>query len=333
MQPDASPQVDDGATGAPRPEPRPEPSPYVVLERAEWAHLRADTPLTLSEADLVELHGINESVSLDEVVEIYLPMSRLLSLYVAATQDLYRATATFLGSRSAKVPYVVGIAGSVAVGKSTTARILRALLSRWPNHPKVDLVTTDGFLYPNQVLEERDLMKRKGFPESFDVRALLQFVLRVKSGERRVTHPVYSHHTYDIVPGEIRTVDQPDILLIEGLNVLQVSSRDPGRRSSRFLSDLFDFKVYVDAEVATIEQWYIDRFLTFRKTAFRDPESYFHRYASLSRDQAMATAHGIWKEINELNLLENIEPTRERADLILEKGPDHSVERVRLRKL
>jgi type I pantothenate kinase len=231
------------------------------------------------------------------------------------------------------VPYVIGLAGSVAVGKSTTARILQALLSRWPNHPKVDLVTTDGFLHPNRLLEERNLMSRKGFPESFDVRSLFNFVLRVKSGEPRVAHPVYSHLTYDIVAGEERIVDQPDILIVEGLNVLQTNSRDPGLKSSRFLSDLFDFKIYVDADADVIERWYIDRFLTFRGTAFSDPDSYFHRYSGLSRDSAIATARRIWKEINEVNLIENIEPTRERADLILEKASNHSVVRVRLRKL
>lgn len=318
---------------SPQDVPAEQPTPYLTFSHEEWGKLRADTPLTLSEQDLDQLRGINESVSIDEVVEIYLPMSRLLSLYVAATQDLYRATATFLGSRSAKVPYVIGLAGSVAVGKSTTARILQALLARWPNHPKVDLVTTDGFLQPNAVLEQRDLMSRKGFPESFDVRELFNFVLRVKSGEARVPHPVYSHLTYDIVPGEERIIDQPDILIVEGLNVLQTSSRDPGMRSTRFLSDLFDFKIYVDAAINVIEQWYVERFLTFRDTAFRDPNAYFHRYASLSRDRAIETARGIWREINQVNLEENIEPTRERADLILEKAKDHSVHQVRLRKL
>ena len=313
-------------------------SPYVAFDTEEWGRLRADTPLPLTEEELTELRGINEEVSLEEVRNVYLPLSRLLNLYVGASQGLYAATAEFLGSKEPKVPYVIGVAGSVAVGKSTSSRILQALLRRWPNHPKVDLVTTDGFLLPNAVLEERDLMERKGFPESYDVRALLRFVLRVKSGERKVAHPLYSHNTYDILEGEERIVDQPDILIVEGLNVLQTAgtvsdSVAEAPRSLRFLSDLFDFSVYVDADPDVIEQWYVDRFLTLRRTAFRDPSAYFHRYSQLSRDEAIATARGIWNRINKPNLMVNIEPTRDRATLILEKAADHAVRRIRLRKL
>jgi len=312
---------------------RTSPTLYLDFTHEAWGRLRADTPLTLSEADLTQLRGLNERVSLAEVVEIYLPLSRLLNLYVAATQELYRATATFLGSDVAKVPYVIGMAGSVAVGKSTTARILQALLCRWSHHPKVDLVTTDGFLYPNWVLEERGLMRRKGFPESYDLRALIQFVSAVKSGLPRVKAPVYSHLRYDIVPDQFQVVDQPDIMIIEGLNVLQTWDGEPEHTSRVFVSDFFDCTLYVDAQVQDIRAWYIERFLTLRDTAFRQPASYFHRYASLSDQAAGERASAIWKEINEVNLLDNILPTRERADLILEKGPDHAVQRVKLRKL
>jgi len=310
------------------------PSPYISFSHEQWGQRRAGTPLTLTERDLDQLRGLNEQVSMDEVVEIYLPLSRLLNLYVAATQDLYRATATFLGYSAGKVPYVIGMAGSVAVGKSTTARILRALLARWPNHPTVDLVTTDGFLYPNAVLEERTLMHRKGFPESYDLRRLIQFVSDVKAGVPRVQAPVYSHLTYDIVPGAVQVVDQPDIVIIEGLNVLQTPDTAPGSRQPHvFVSDFFDFTIYVDAQIEHVRQWYIDRFLALRFTSFRDPSSYFHRYAGLTDEEAVARSSQIWKEINEVNLLENIQPTRERAHLILDKASDHSVQAVRLRKI
>ncbi len=305
------------------------PSPWIELARHEWAALRSATPLSLDERDLTRLRGINDRLSLDEVVEVYLPLSRLLNLYVAATQELYRATDTFLGSLTAKVPFVIGVAGSVAVGKSTTSRILEALLSRWPDHPEVALLTTDGFLLPNDELERRGLLERKGFPESYDAAALVRFVSAVKSGQPEVAAPVYSHLRYDIVPDERIVISQPDVLIVEGLNVLQTGSD----ADTVFVSDFFDFSIYVDAEERDVMGWYIERFRTLRETAFRDPRSYFHRYASLSDDEADATARDIWERINGRNLVENVLPTRSRADLILRKAGDHAVERVFLRKL
>jgi type I pantothenate kinase len=306
---------------------------YLDFDRPSWARLRAATPLTLDESDLLDLQGLNESVSLDEVGAVYLPLSRLLNLHIAATQTLHKARDTFLGALPAPTPYVIGIAGSVAVGKSTFARVLRALLARWPAHPRVDLVTTDGFLLPNGVLEERGLMHRKGFPESYDVRRLVQFMTDIKAADGAVHAPVYSHQTYDIVPGQFQVVDRPDIVIVEGLNVLQTGDGQPGRPARVFVSDFFDFSIYIDADEADIEAWYISRFLRLRETIFRDPASYFHRFAALSDDEAVTTAREIWRAINGVNLRENIMPTRGRARLILEKGADHAVKRVRLRRV
>jgi type I pantothenate kinase len=308
-------------------------SRYLGFTRAEWAALRADTPLTLTEDDLTHLRGLNEQVSLDEVVDIYLPLSRLLDLYVEASHVLHRATATFLGTTVAKVPYLIGLAGSVAVGKSTTARILRALLARWPMRARVELVTTDGFLYPTRILQERGIMHRKGFPESYDRRTLIQFLSDVKAGGAGVAAPIYSHLTYDVVPDRFQIVDQPDVLIVEGLNILQTDDRSPEHRERAFASDFFDFTIYVDAELDDVRRWYVERFFALRKTAFADPSSFFHRYADLTDDEAETTASRIWRDINEPNLLENILPTRDRAHLILKKAADHSVQQVQLRKV
>ena len=323
-------------------------SRYLDFDRASWARLRAATPLTLSEDDLVELQGLNERVSIDEVETIYLPLSRLLNLHIAATQTLHKSTDTFLGALPQPLPYVIGVAGSVAVGKSTFARILRALLARWPAHPHVDLVTTDGFLLPNDVLEARGLLDRKGFPESYDVRRLVEFMADVKAAQGAVHAPVYSHQAYDIVAGQFQVVDRPDIVIVEGLNVLQAGDgrpegrvdgrpdRSPARDSPRarvFVSDFFDFSIYLDAAEPDIERWYVERFLTLRETVFRDPRSYFHRYSALGDAEAIETARDIWRRINGVNLQENITPTRDRARLVLEKGADHAVRRVRLRRI
>lgn len=308
-------------------------SPHRVFSRAEWATLRADTPLTLTAEELTALRSLDDPVSLDEVVEIYLPLSRLLSLYVAATQELYEATRTFLGTHDGVMPFIIAIAGSVAVGKSTTARLLRTLLSRWPNTPKVELIATDGFILPNAVLQREGLMERKGFPESYDRPALLEFLSAIKAGQREVLAPVYSHLVYDIVPGETVTIDRPDILIVEGLNVLQTSRLPRDGRAVPFVSDFFDFSIYIDADERDLHQWYINRFLRLRETAFRDPASYFRRYATLEDDEAIAVADGLWNRINLVNLRENIVPTRPRADLILRKSDSHEVEQVALRRI
>lgn len=308
-------------------------SPYQIFSRSQWAKLRADTPMTLSEEELEELQGLNEQVSMGEVVDIYLPLSRLLNLYVGATQELHSATQQFLGGRQHKVPYIIGMAGSVAVGKSTTARIVRALLSHWTNHPKVDLVPTDGFLLPNAVLESEGLMERKGFPESYDLPALLRFLSAIKAGERNVEAPVYSHLYYDVMPDQTIKIDQPDVLIIEGLNVLQTGKPPKDGKAIPYVSDFFDFSIYLDADEEKLRTWYIERFLQLRGTAFSNPESYFHRYASLTDDESRETANRIWETINLANLRENVLPTRQRADLILRKDNNHGISSVALRKL
>ena len=307
-------------------------TPFVSFERQEWADLRDAIPLTLTEPDLERLKGINDELSLDEVIEIYLPLSRLLNFYIRSNLRRQSVLDQFLGREGQRIPYVIGIAGSVAVGKSTTARILQALLSRWPEHRHVELVTTDGFLHPNAVLHERGIMKKKGFPESYDMRRFVQFISDVKSGQPRVSAPVYSHLIYDIVPDGEKVIEQPDILLLEGLNVLQSGMDYPHDPHRVFVSDFVDFSIYVDADTALLKSWYIERFLKFRKGAFSDPNSYFHNYAKLSEEEAVSIANQIWDEINGLNLQQNILPTRERASLILTKGKEHAVERVCLRK-
>jgi len=308
-------------------------SPYRVFDREEWSRLRADTPMTLLESELEQFSGIIEELSVAEVEEIYLPMSRLLNLYVAASQQLHAVTSKFLGRDDGKVPFILGVAGSVAVGKSTTARVLKALLARWPDHPRVEQITTDGFLLPNAELERRQIMNRKGFPESFDTARLLNFLADVKSGMKRVEVPVYSHFHYDILVDQTTVIESPDILIVEGLNVLQPASMPRGGEAIPFVSDFFDFSIYLDAEPEVIRDWYVTRFMRLRSTAFRDPGAYFHQYANLSHDEARARATEIWTSINLKNLEEHILPTRQRAGLILRKSADHHVESVALRKL
>lgn len=305
---------------------------YHAFTRDEWAELRNATPLTLNESDLARLRGINEDLSLDEVSAVYLPLSRLLNLHITAWQRLNRVKATFLGTEPPRVPFLIGMAGSVAAGKSTSARLLQALLAYWPQHRTVDLVTTDGFLYPNAALEARGLMARKGFPESYDQRRLLRFVSDLTAGRGPLEVPVYSHLTYDIVPNEHLRIESPDVVILEGLNVLQRGREDLSDPRRLFVADFFDFTIYVDADLESLRSWYVNRFLRLRETAFRDPASYFRRYGDLTIPEAIDTAIRIWTTINERNLLENILPTRGRADVILEKGADHGVQRVWLRQ-
>ena len=309
------------------------PTPFVELDRSAWSRLAKNHPLEITADDLTRLRGLDHPLDLREIQEVYLPLSRLLTFYCEAVEQLHGVTSDFLMERRQKTPFVIGVAGSVAVGKSTTSRILRELLSRWPSTPNVELITTDGFLLPNAELRRRGLMHRKGFPESYDRRALLRFLAEVKGGRPEVSAPVYSHLSYDIVPGERVVVRQPDVLIVEGLNVLGAPPGRPMGGTGLAVSDFFDFSVYVDARVSHIERWYVDRFLTLRATAFANPDSYFHRYAALSDDEAVATALTIWESINGPNLVENILPSRQRATLVIVKGEDHSVQKVRLRKL
>lgn len=331
------------APGAARPGATPAPSsiaaslssssPYVDLDRAAWSRLSESTPLPLTDADVTRLRGLGDPIDLAEVDAVYRPLSRLLNLYVTATAGLHEAASTFLREDAPRTPFVIGVAGSVAVGKSTTSRLLREMLARWPETPRVELITTDGFLHPNAELARRGIMERKGFPESYDRRALVRFLSQVKAGREEVRAPVYDHLTYDIVPGAEVVVRKPDVLIVEGLNVLQPARPSGTDESTVAVSDFFDFSIYVDARTRNIRQWYVDRFLKLRRTAFARPESYFRRYASLSDEEAVERALSIWEAINAPNLEENILPTRGRATLVLTKGTDHAVQRVRLRKI
>lgn len=309
------------------------PSAYQSFTRDEWERYRQGQPLLLTEADLERLHGVNETVSMTEIEDIYLPLSRLINLYVTETQSLYHVTNDFLSSSPIKVPYIIGVSGSVAVGKSTVSRVLQALLSRWENHPKVALVTTDGFLYNNSELEQRNLMHRKGFPESFNSEQLLCFLSALKSGQSEVKVPIYSHQAYDIVQGECITVANPDIVIIEGLNILQTGLPRPGHQPTLFVSDFLDFTIFVDAEIDAIRQWYVKRVLYFCHTSFTKPDNYFYFLSQMTPEEQIKFAERIWHEINEVNLIQNILPFRERAKLILHKDFDHTVDRIFLRKL
>ncbi len=308
-------------------------SPYRVFSERQWSRLRADTPMTLTAKEVAQLQGLNAPVSMEQVEAIYLPLSRLLAFYAESTVGLHQATQDFLGTRDGKTPFIIGVAGSVSVGKSTTSRVLRELLARWPASPKVDLITTDGFLFPNAILESEGLMSKKGFPESFDRPRLLKFLSDIKAGKRHVRAPVYSHFYYDVMPGHSVTVDKPDILIVEGLNVLQTRELPRDGRAVPFVSDFFDFSVYMDADEELLRQWYVDRFMRLRETAFRDPGSYFHKFSRITDEEAVETANTIWSNINLVNLRENILPTRPRADLILTKNASHRISKVALRKI
>ena len=308
-------------------------APYQTYSMHEWAALREGEPMTLNAADVERLHALNDPISLVEAENVYLPLTRLLSLYVEAVQKLHQASNRFLSSRGAKVPFVIGVAGSVAVGKSTTSRILHALFQRWPSSPRVSLVTTDGFLYPNSVLAERGLMERKGFPESYDRTRFISFLSAVKSGRRKVEAPVYSHLIYDIEPDRFVVVDRPDILIVEGLNILQPGELPKTGKPILFASDFLDFSIYIHAEEAHLKKWFIERILRLRETAFRDPDSFFHQFSRMSEQETIDMAIGVWDSINLPNLLDNVLPTRGRADLILTKGEDHTIETVQLKKL
>lgn len=303
-------------------------SPFIEISRADWAALGRSTELPLSEAEIAQIRGLGDFLDLKEVTDVYLPLSRLLNLYVTEAQKLHAVTSEFMGERAKGTPFIIGVAGSVAVGKSTVARLLKEMLSRWPSTPRVALVTTDGFLHPNAELERRNIMHRKGFPESYDRLALLKFVADIKSGVAKVSAPIYSHLSYDIVPGEEVIIESPDVVIIEGLNVLQ----PPASGQEVALSDYFDFKIYVDAEVENVAKWFLGRFEKLREGAFTNPKSYFHRYAEMPHEKALERANEIWRTINLPNLIENIQPTRSRATLVLQKGVEHAVESVLLRK-
>lgn len=307
-------------------------SPYLSFDRPAWSAFKRNMPFKLTEGDLEKLQGQYESISLREVIDIYLPLSRLLNLYVTAAQKLFQVTAQFLDNPPPQVPYIIAIAGSVAVGKSTTSRVLQALLSHWDCHPQVEIVTTDGFLFPNAVLEEKNLLQRKGFPESYDLPSLINFLGDLKAGKEKLQVPVYSHEYYDII-SDIQIIQRPQIVIIEGLNLLQHNSSTLNRTNRIFVSDYFDFSIYVDAKTCVIKQWYLDRFMKFRKNAINHPQLFMHQFSSMTDQEASAYAQQVWHDINELNLIQNILPYRQRAKLILHKGHTHAVEKIYLRKI